>query len=386
LEALAVIRRQKENVDRVAHQVLARLDRLERDGLMLHQALISLLHHQVPAFLVDMPEAVASVRAVKQLAARFLFASLAEQEADFYSLFCNFLMFSQGTLRIFVEVPIHREDFTFNLYQLNHAIFSTKSNETAGKHTFQIVPPNSLIAESKDKKFFYIMDKADLLEPSCRHLNGIWICPGKSLSHSHLEQNCLRNLLHKDYAKIGRNCPIFLRQNYPSIFQIDHNNFLLHEPKETDLNIECWKSEFGIPTRRKSYKVTGLTHVKLPNHCRGYTYFNSFATHGTLTVAKTLHFQNMSLDLLGKSYSNVELDKALSKLHNSTEELLNLDKIMKQNQVEEHWTHENWVKHGFLSGITLVTFCSIFFGIILLYCLIKKCTSHRLEIWTQMSK
>ena len=185
---------------------------------------------------------------------------LFESPLDILQLPCSFQLLPNGTLQVYVHVPVVHE--TFDLF--HYVPFPVHMSDTDGNNskTVLITHPTgkNMIILNKEQDLYVEMDSTDL-ETKCFRLGADYLCDNIPLFYRNLHGACLSGLFTSHLPTIKKLCHIEQTQSEWDAVRLSGNNYLFFSKQASFLQTICRN---GTHTSRT---LTGYHQFEVPADC-----------------------------------------------------------------------------------------------------------------------
>lgn len=286
---------------------------------------------------------------------------VASQPGHLLQLETTLMRKGNSELVLIVHVPLVDPQHEFLLYRY-HPVPIVFDHEA----TLLIHSEEKLLAVGPegDHKILMVED----LE-KCDKFKDLYLCEYQSVSNLHSNSSCLSSLHQLDEEGVRKLCPIKSGNVEETVYQLDHNRFLVYLPTAFNLKIQC----VGKPTSHL-HLAEGHTDLPLDPGCTANLRKHKLSTGTSLKIkGKMTYFVwnwNPLVDFDELARQEVSKNIKSGHMKNTRGVLLDdLRKDVERQQKENHWDNHTF---GFSAGSIGTTILTIVIFSVSFCCLCKQ--------------
>ena len=216
-----------------------------------------LAQHRLSPALVNTTTLPGSVARLEKLMKRMNHQLAIHQSEDVFKFETSHLIFSNGTLRIFVHVPAFRIGSRMKMLRYTPLPIPLPKSHSSEEVKYGLAQPErGLLAISPNEMMFQTFTESQWGD--CKTQLGISYCQNNNMYDKRLKDSCLVALYKQDVETIGRKCKWSLLVDKDYGQQIGPTEFLLYQHKPETVKIWC-------PNERTTTAIfQGLRRVVAP--------------------------------------------------------------------------------------------------------------------------
>lgn len=251
---------------------------------------------------------------------------LAKDTTDIYTFPTSFLFFVNGTLRVFVHLPLYRRDSLLELYQMVPVPIGLENEKVLVP-----TPGFDFLAVTHDRFAFRELKRSEINQ--CRIAHDVYYCPDQNYLKRERKTSCLFSLYQADINLARELCTFGIRAKQDFLTQLSATKFLLFTASPQQLTINCpsgHHQEQGLPSGEveilllpgckassQSYTFSGATVLKieplrvkfaklnisllLPDHLRTVPFARLQSSLGQIGTSEGLTIKDISSKLWAES-------------------------------------------------------------------------------------
>ena len=205
---------------------------LVRETDHLLEGLRSLHAHRFSMHLIETSQVVPILKEMKlKLAILGLVPAVAHAE-DLYRLECSHMIFTNGTIRIFVHIPAYRKDSLMDL----HEYIGTPVHLGNG-HFIHPQPLGTYLSSNTANNLFRAFTAQEFA--LCDRVSDTYYCRNSNWYRKRYQDNCLINLYLHDTDRIKNHCKFVVTKEEEVLTQLNHDTFSLYSQEPSKLFHSC---------------------------------------------------------------------------------------------------------------------------------------------------
>ena len=252
-ELIAEVRYIKITNQISALQALARgsIDRMK-------SGLTAILHQQLSPILVNATLVNNALQGMLRKAEAAGFDTPAHTLTWAYQLPASFIGHPNGSISIYVHVPLHMRSLLLNLYEYLDVPVAIEGS----KHSLTIEPETRYIAVNPDRDGFILLKETDL--EKCTTIGSFFWCQHYNYQMKEPSKYCISSLFWRLQESAHKICKTAVATDAVQIIQSSPNDFHLFHPQPMSLAIQCP----GQHERHLEWR--GSKQIQLDAGCRGF--------------------------------------------------------------------------------------------------------------------
>ena len=191
---------------------------------------------------------------------------------DLYKLPVSHLAFRNGTVILFVHIPIKRTEQPLSVFQYLNAPFKFQNDSVA----VPILKERYLMIDDDSSSYKSITPEMFAL---CQLSESKVNCPDDGVYHTSENMDCLAALFMRRNKPVYEKCNWIFNPTENMVTQVGGNEYLVYFGVESQLELKCGKQSWG-------QRFKGLKSVKIPPGCVGYHV--DFVLYGRMDVVTEL--------------------------------------------------------------------------------------------------
>jgi hypothetical protein len=267
---------------------------LNRKTLGLNQ----LLNGRISPSLVNSTVMEHALGMLRERAARTNHVLPVEGTGFVYQLPASFITSKQGSLAIFVQIPILVPNNILTLHEIVTMPVAVEDSVNA----VRVVPEGDFLAINSDLDGFIPLKNEELT--TCERLGKLYLCDKTNFLLKDFKSYCMTSLF-LDLASATSVCPTAVVPDKVVITQVERNEYYIFHPRNETLTVDCFNSRND--TR---YHFRGARRIGIPEGCKGYaeSYSLTSSIDHTLNVSVSSHTTKWKLRQLISNLTAHTLD------------------------------------------------------------------------------
>ena len=181
------------------------------------------------------------------------------------------LIFNNGTMIVFVHVPMVPYDGFLNLFR--YVGVPTKIKDSDVYCTAK--PHKSLLAINSAETFFRVMDEEELR--NCDRVGDVLFCHNANYLDKRVQDECLVALFQHEYSTVAEKCRMIVEPDRDIVVPMNASTYIVYQASNSPVSLQCGS---GTPERTQSYN--GTIRITVPDGCMVST--RSFVLEGTVEL------------------------------------------------------------------------------------------------------
>lgn len=339
----------------LVHRIDTALKIIEDSMTKILDGMHSLHQHRLSPKLVDSEQLLPMMSNMKTRLSTIGRKMISSNVEDLFRYETSHVIFNNGTIRIFVHIPMYKPDSLLDLFEYVPSPISI-----GDQHFMFPEPEDAYLAVNKENTLFRPFPTSDLT--LCSSIGEIYYCKNSNWYLRRFQSSCLPNLYLFDTDRIVANCEFSFQEKEDYLVQLDHESFVLFQGQEGLVQLDCPES---VPhTMEMSFKGAYRFHIQ--SGCRIKS--SNFAMDGTTNLfLDPNQIKIRELNLL-QQLPLKEIEEKFHNLHPKALKLVGSKEGLKIKDIVAEFKRQHMTTIftlGVLPGIVMILVCVLFF---LCYC------------------
>lgn len=297
----------------------------------------TLTEHHLSPQLINAKELAGGIIDLQTRMSRVGLTPLLHGIEDAYHCDTSHVMFTNGTLRVFLHIPAYQDDSLLDLYRLvpmplviptDNLVHSSIDPDVP---FFYPEPEPTILAVSPSHNLFRAMKEDEFA--LCRQIGNVHYCQNNNYYDRRLRRSCLVSMFLNEGETMVKTCKFNAKEHQDFLLQTSSNEFVLYQIEPSSVELRC------APRNYSSSAFRGIRRIIVNPGCRATS--KNFIFDGAISIY-------MDPDQIVTHFSDLEphLLKVLPPSHEIADLIKTLDAAGDRSAMtfeqltSKYWTHK----------------------------------------------